>query len=161
MMLTSSITNKNIIKQWIIKKYLFINKLASLFILKKERYIIIPITNCLNIIKLDFEEALKYVKMAAENGNDDAMKKYAKMITNEKKTLSKKNAVDKLRTAADNGHTTAMHFLEVLLAQNNEEPYNLEESARYLRLAADAGNVVAMYSIGLAFLRRRGVDINN
>lgn len=88
------------------------------------------------------EEAIHYIKMAADKGCTKAMFNYYTII-------SKSNEDDEevdlyLRKAAFKGHTKAMYEYASILLKNNDNRSFLD-SLQFLKNASDKGNINAIY----------------
>lgn len=85
-------------------------------------------------------DSIENIKIAADNGDIDAMFSYGKMkLIGVDKNL--KEASFYLRKAADKGHIESMKIMAGLMIQNK----NREEATRYLLLAANNSDLVSFF----------------
>lgn len=70
---------------------------------------------------------LKYVKIAADNGVNDALFQYGTLIENH----NKQEAIKYYKMAIDQGHPSAMHRYANMLSSGDGVDKNIEEAARY------------------------------
>lgn len=79
------------------------------------------------------EEAAKYYKIAADNGQINAMNNYALMIDNgEGVKMNKEEAAKYYKIAADKGDINAIYNYGVMLYEGEGVSINKEEAIRYL-----------------------------
>jgi len=98
----------------------------------------------------DFTSAEHYYKLAADQGDTNAMGSLALLCKNEKKDLVQAEHYYKL--AADQGNVSAMFNLALLY---KNEKMDLAQAEHYYKLAADQGNTKAMINLTVLYLTEK------
>lgn len=106
----------------------------------------------------DEAEAVKWYRMAAEQGLADAAFELAKCYKfGIGVRRNRSTALKWIRRAAEQGHTKAMVLLGMHHLNEFEEEYNPRKAVRLFRKAADQGDAWGMYRLGECFERGKGV----
>ena len=110
-------------------------------------------------VEEDDEEAVKWYRKAAEQGNADAMYKLGKCFYNGLGVEEdEEEAVKWFRKAADQGNADAMHKLGFCYLFGRGVKYDKEEAVKWYRKAAEQGNADAMYDLGDCYNCGWGVE---
>ncbi|KAK8881338.1 hypothetical protein M9Y10_004073 [Tritrichomonas musculus] len=106
----------------------------------------------------DRDEAVRYLKMAADKGEASAMYSYAKMLfSGDGVKMNKAEAARYFRMSAEKGNSSAMYSYAKMLFSGDGVKMNKAEAARYFRMSAERGNDRAMNKYGAMLRRGDGV----
>ncbi|KAK8843875.1 hypothetical protein M9Y10_024951 [Tritrichomonas musculus] len=85
-----------------------------------------------------FDESLRYLKMAADNGNVKAMSLYAKYLCEQKSNpLNARIAAYYYKMAADQGGDSEKLQYAAILNAGKLVPLDKKEASRYFKMSAD------------------------
>ncbi len=107
----------------------------------------------------DFTEAIRWFRLAAENGDSDAQAELGFLYvsgTGVSRDLAE--GIRWFRLAAEQGHAKAQYNLGICYQKGDGVPKDLTESARWYRLAADRGHKVAPGLLGIYYYVGDGVE---
>ena len=110
-------------------------------------------------IELDYSEALKWYRLAAEQGSDSAQYSLGYMYQLGKGIeLDYSEALKWYRLAAEQGSDSAQYSLGYMYqnGQGGEKDYS--EALKWYALAADQGNYSSQYSLGYMYQNGQGVE---
>ena len=107
----------------------------------------------------DKNKAIKYIKIAADNGYVDAILRYISILSEEKKD-NQSELIKYLKMASDKGNTDAMINYSYKLLTGDGIQVNKEEGTKYLKKAADLCNKKAIFYYGLFSLEGKIIDKN-
>jgi uncharacterized protein len=111
--------------------------------------------------RADYAEALRWARVAAEQGNADAQYNLGLMYANGQGVQENHaEAVRWFRLAADQGDAMAQYKVGLSYRNGWGLPKDYVEAARWNRLAADQGDAVAQLLMGLIYQRGEGVPQN-
>lgn len=111
-----------------------------------------------NGVGKDQTEAVKWYRMAAEQGLADAAFELAKCYKfGIGVRRNRTTALKWIRMAAEQGHTKAMVLLGMHHLNEFEEEYNPRKAVKLFRKAADQGDAWGMYRLGECFDDGEGV----
>ena len=109
-------------------------------------------------------EAARNFKLAADQGNVDAMVKYSLMRHNGTGIINdKEEAVHYIKKAVEKDDPEAMYYYGTMLEERSssgEISTDKKEAAHYYQLAADKGDTRAMVKYGEKLYNGDGVDKN-
>ncbi|MFK7946701.1 MAG: tetratricopeptide repeat protein [Saprospiraceae bacterium] len=109
----------------------------------------------------DFNEAIKWYKIAFENGDYDAAVALSKIYTEGKGgiRIDSDKAIHLLETAIDSGSCSAIMKLADFYFQGDQGiPKDYKKGMAYIKKAADLGYRNAMYLLGLCYLNEDIVE---
>ena len=111
-----------------------------------------------NGVEQDYWEAVKYLRMAADNDDNKAQFRLGKMYLNgEGVQQDNEKAVSYLIDAVSNGNADAASLIGSIYFKGEE----YEEAAKFLLIAAKKGNSDAQCVLGMMFERGIGVERNH
>ena len=107
----------------------------------------------------DYAEAVKWYRMAAEQGHPVAQTELGELY-NQGKGVPQDyaEAVKWYRMAAEQGHSAAQYNLGLMYANGRGVPQDLTEGVRRFRIAAEQGNAKAQLFLGLMYANGMGVS---
>jgi TPR repeat protein len=109
-------------------------------------------------VQLDYPEALKWYRKAAEYGNALAQFQLGFMLSQGQGAQQDyAEAAKWYRKAADQGYSPAQTNLGKLYQDGTGVPQDYSEAERWLRLAADQGDAIAQVKLGVAYQEAKGV----
>ena len=110
-------------------------------------------------IKCNTEEALKYLKMAANQGNSNALCRYAIILQSKKDDASLQEAAKYYKRAIDAGNVVAKINLAMMI-EKGEGPIKKDKilAANLYRSAAEAGNVIGMFNYAVLLEKGDGIE---
>ena len=109
-------------------------------------------------VPLDYAEAARWYRMAAEQGNAVAQFNLGVMYANGHGVpQDDAEAVKWYRRAADRGEDRAQFNLGVMYANGHGVPQDDAEVMRWYRMAAEQGNALAQFSLGFMYAGGLGV----
>ncbi|CAG8707137.1 11121_t:CDS:2, partial [Dentiscutata heterogama] len=103
----------------------------------------------------NFQEIMRYLKLAAENENFDAIYDISNIYLKGKFNVPKdeKLGLDYLKLAAENRNANGMYDMgNICLEEKFNVPKDEKRGVNYLILAAENRNVNAMYDMGIIYL---------
>ena len=106
---------------------------------------------------MDREESIKYIKKAADEGLDEAIERYMRILS--KELFSRKEAIDyyKLMIAKNNNVKAMFYYAsEIFNDQNHNDPLN-REAIHHFKLSAENGKIESMDLYGT--ILERGLSI--
>lgn len=110
---------------------------------------------------IDYEKASYYFKIAADQGNPDAMYNYGRMLLRGKGVVSnKEEACYYFQMAAERGNVKAMNNYGMMLFNGEGVQSNKVKASHYFKKAADRGNVKAMHNYGMMLCKGKGIQEN-
>jgi TPR repeat protein len=113
-------------------------------------------------VRKDFQEAAKWNRQAAEQGDLEAQNNLGMQYENgEGVAQSFTEASRWYRRAADAGSDLAQTSLGVLYFRGNGVTQSYEEAAKWWRLAAAQGHAIAQFNLGLLYKDGQGVPQDN
>jgi hypothetical protein len=117
---------------------------------------------CNNVIfERNYQEAVKYYKMAIEKGHHIAMYNLGHMYQNsigtEKNYLE---AIKYYKMAIEKGNYTAMNSLGNMYYYGLGIERNYQEAVNYYKMAIEKGSDIAMYSLGYLYQNGFGIEGN-
>lgn len=108
-------------------------------------------------IKENLSKAVKYYKMAADQGNAEAMVCYANALYRENQD-NLDESLKWYRKSAELGNSRAQYILaKELLRKEHDNPEILKESIEWLQKSADLNYPEALYALGIQYLFGDGV----
>lgn len=112
-------------------------------------------------LEIDLAEALKYYKLAADQGHMHAQV-YAALLLDDGKGSAQnmREAAKYYRMAADQGHPVAQMNYAYMLFDGRGTNRNRKDAAKYFTSCADAGYVAAQYKLALMLYNGQGVPRN-
>ena len=112
-------------------------------------------------LKNNYVEALKYYKMAAELGDDQAQYIVAQMYEDgEGVEQSYSEAAKWYRMAAEQGHALSQVFLGILYENGEGVEQNYSEAVKWFRKAANQGDAGGQNLLGYMYSHGNGVEQN-
>lgn len=105
-------------------------------------------------VQQNYNEALKWYKKAADQGNIDAQY-YIGMMSERMQNYS--DAVIWYRKAAEQGHTFAQSNLAVLYFNGQGVKQDFSEAEKLWRMAAAKGDKDALHNLNVLITKRGGV----
>ena len=106
----------------------------------------------------DFKEAVKWYRLAADQGNAEAQYNLGAAYCEGKSVPQNfKEAVKWYRLAADQGNAEAQYNLGVVYYEGKGIPQDYKEAVKWYRLAADQGLAVAQFYLGAAYYEGKSV----
>ncbi len=106
----------------------------------------------------DYQEAVKWHKLAAGQGDSDAQLYLGIMYWSGMGVpLDDEEAVKWYRLSADQGHRDAQFLLGTMYSSGNGVSQNHSEAARWFRMSADQGMSDAQFRLGVMYSRGHGV----
>lgn len=104
------------------------------------------------------KEAIKYYKLAAEQGHVSSIFNYAFILDSFEGIFNKKReAVRYFKQATDAGHATSIFHYSLMLYNGEGIQKNKEAAAYYFKISADLGNSNSMFNY--AFMLEKGEEI--
>ena len=108
---------------------------------------------------LDHQSSLKYFKIAADKGDENALKNVAYLLRNGKGVETNLElSFEYYKKAADLGEVEAMQKLGDLYERGTGVKRNVELAIHYYQLASEKGNHAAMQKLGDLYKRGEGVE---
>lgn len=121
-------------------------------------------------VEINVKEGLKYLKMAADNGNAQSMLLYGKKLFKGKGVKAdQKEAIRYFKKAADEGSKEALKIIKNLCFNRKIIEMNQQEKDKYikklvdiiyLKMAVDAGNTEAMFIYALKYWISNEVEVD-
>jgi hypothetical protein len=113
-------------------------------------------------VKQDYAEAMHWLRLAADNGNDEAMNGIAIMYEsgNLGVTRNYEKAMYWRRLAAEKGNNGAMFGLGNMYVEGLGVKQDYGQAMKWFRKAADAGNDLACEMLGYGYEHGYGVKTN-
>ena len=103
--------------------------------------------------KNEYEEAVKYLRMAAENGNASAQFRLAFCHANRRGIYQDYDEAAKwYRMAAEQGHSAAIWNLGVLYENGQGVRQDYKQAAKLYRQSAELGDTFSLYHLGKNYL---------
>ena len=109
----------------------------------------------------DYKEAVKWYRLAADQGDASAQFNLGVMYDNGQGVAQDyKEAVKWYRLAADQGFASAQFNLGVRYANGQGVAQDYKEAVKWYRLAADQGDAAAQNNLGVRYANGQGVTSN-
>lgn len=110
---------------------------------------------------LDKEKSFSYLKMAAENGGDEALMRLGNLYYKGIGTKADPEKAEQCyRKAWDAGNTLAGTMLGLIYTYDHEDPESIKKGIAYLEQASREGDNNAFRELALCILYGRGVERN-
>lgn len=110
---------------------------------------------------LDNEKSFSYLKMAAENGGDEALMRLGNLYYKGIGTKADPEKAEQCyRKAWDAGNTLAGTMLGLIYIYDHEDPESIKKGIAYLEQASREGDNNAFRELALCILYGRGVERN-
>lgn len=112
-------------------------------------------------VAVNKSEAARYLKMSADNGNEESMIKYASMLSNgDGIAVNKSEAACYLKMSADNGNEESMIKYTTMLILGDGIAPNIRKAAPYMKLLLDKEVPSMLFLYGQMLETGNGVKIN-
>lgn len=113
-------------------------------------------------IRIGEYEGPRYLKLAAEYGNAEAMYHYSLLLSKGGSgvKVNKREAARYMKMSADKGNSNAMFKYGIMLYTGDGIPLNKKEASTYFKKAADGGSVNAMFNIAYMYDNGEGIPVN-
>jgi len=112
-------------------------------------------------VEQDYEEAIKYYKMAIEKGNGKAMNNLGRIYYNgDYAEQNYEEAIKYYKMAIEKGEEHAMNNLGIMYEHGHGVEQNYEEAIKYYKMAIEKGPGDAMHNLGMLYEYGHGVEQN-
>ena len=109
-------------------------------------------------VKLDYKEAAKWYRQAADQGHPAAQTALGELYeVGQGVPRDETEAAKCYRQAAEQGHAPAQYSLAVLYVMGKGVPQDNAEALKWYRQAADQGDALAQFNLGMRFYEGKAV----